>query len=86
MLVTLGLRTGVIVSALIPMTMVASLVVMSFFDIGLDQMSLAALIISLGLLVDNAIVMSESILVAWAPARRRSTPRSSRRRSSRFRC
>ena len=32
--------------------------------IGLDQMSLAALIIALGLLVDNAIVMSESIMVS----------------------
>jgi multidrug efflux pump subunit AcrB len=63
MLVTLGLRTGLIVAALVPMTMITTLMIMSFFDIGLDQMSLAALIVSLGLLVDAAIVMSESILV-----------------------
>ena len=63
MLVFLGLRTGLIVSSLIPMTMVMTLFVMSFFDIGLDQMSLASLIIALGMLVDNAIVMSESVLV-----------------------
>jgi multidrug efflux pump subunit AcrB len=37
--------------------------VMGFLNIGLDQMTIAALIISLGLLVDNAIVMSESIMV-----------------------
>ncbi len=63
MLVFLGLRTGLIVSSLIPMTMVMTLFVMSLFDIGLDQMSLASLIIALGMLVDNAIVMSESVLV-----------------------
>ncbi len=63
MLVTLGLRTGLVVAPLIPMTMVMSLLVMSILDIGIDQMSLAALIIALGMLVDNAIVMSESIMV-----------------------
>jgi len=63
MLVFLGLRTGLVVASLIPMAMVMSLLFMSIFDIGLDQMSLAALIIALGLLVDNAIVMAESITV-----------------------
>lgn len=63
MLLSLGVRTGLVVSSLIPMTMVMSIWVMTIFDIGLDQMSLSALIIALGLLVDNAIVMSESILV-----------------------
>ncbi|MFT5365663.1 MAG: multidrug efflux pump [Candidatus Latescibacterota bacterium] len=63
MLFSLGVRTGLIVSSLIPMAMVMSILVMSMFAIGLDQMSLAALIISLGLLVDNSIVISESILV-----------------------
>jgi len=63
MLVSLGLRTGLVVATLIPMSMVAALLVMSFFSIGIDQMSLASLIIALGMLVDNAIVMSESIMV-----------------------
>lgn len=66
MLIFLGLRTGLVVSALIPMAMVMALMVMGFLNIGLDQMSLAALIIALGLLVDNAIVMSESIMVSMA--------------------
>ncbi|MEM6457443.1 MAG: efflux RND transporter permease subunit, partial [Acidobacteriota bacterium] len=64
MLLTLGLRTGLIVAAIIPMTMVGSLVFMQFFDITINQMSLAALIISLGLLVDSGIVMAESIVVS----------------------
>ena len=63
MLITLGLRTGLIVASLIPMAILSTFVVMSVLHIGLDQMSLAALIIALGMLVDNAIVMSESIMV-----------------------
>jgi len=63
MLISLGLRTGLVVSTLIPAAMLMSLLVMFVLDIGLDQMSLAALIISLGMLIDNAIVMSESIMV-----------------------
>lgn len=63
MLVFLGLRTGVIVAMLIPVTIATTFFVMSMFDIGLDQISLAALMIALGLLVDNAIVMAESIMV-----------------------
>ena len=63
MLLFLGLRTGLVVASLVPMAMIMALLVMSFLGIGLDQMSLAALIISLGLLVDNAIVMTESIVV-----------------------
>lgn len=63
MLVSLGLRTGLVVSTLIPVSMLMALIVMSFFEIGLDQISLAALIIALGMLVDNGIVMSENIMV-----------------------
>lgn len=63
MLVTLGLRTGLVVSSLIPITMLLSIIIMSALSIGLDQISLAALIIALGMLVDNGIVMSESIMV-----------------------
>ena len=70
MLVFLGLRTGLVVASLIPMAMVAAFMVMNLFDIWLDQMSIAALIISLGMLVDNAIVMSESIMVQIAEGKK----------------
>jgi multidrug efflux pump len=63
MLFSLGLRTGLVVSALIPTSMIVTIFVMNYFNIGLDQISLAALIIALGMLVDNGIVMSESIMV-----------------------
>ncbi|MBL4761149.1 MAG: efflux RND transporter permease subunit [Gammaproteobacteria bacterium] len=63
MLVFLGFRTGFIVASLIPSAMIITLFMLSVLGIGIDQMSLAALIIALGMLVDNAIVMSESIIV-----------------------
>ncbi|HMB70162.1 MAG TPA: efflux RND transporter permease subunit [bacterium] len=63
MLFSLGLRTGLVVASLIPAAIIAAIFFMGLLDIGIDQMSLAALIIALGLLVDNAIVMAESIMV-----------------------
>ncbi len=63
MLVFLGLRTGVIVASLIPSAIVLTLLLMSVAGTGLNQVTLASLIIALGMLVDNAIVMSESIMV-----------------------
>ncbi|NND47009.1 MAG: efflux RND transporter permease subunit [Woeseiaceae bacterium] len=66
MIAFLGLRTGVVVGSLIPTTIIASMFTMQIFDISINQISLTALIISLGLLVDNAIVIVESILVRRA--------------------
>jgi len=63
MMFSLGWRTGLVVAALIPTVMVSTFFVMAQFDIGIDQISLAALIISLGLLVDNAIVVVEAVTV-----------------------
>ncbi|MEM7278080.1 MAG: efflux RND transporter permease subunit, partial [Pseudomonadota bacterium] len=63
MVLFLGLRTGLVVATLIPTTIITSFYLMEIFSITINQISLAALIIALGLLVDNAIVMVESILV-----------------------
>jgi multidrug efflux pump subunit AcrB len=63
MLLFLGLRTGVVVASLIPAVIVTTLLLMSSAGVGLNQVSLAALIMALGMLVDNAIVMAESIMV-----------------------
>ena len=57
----LGVRTGLIVGAMIPATMLVSLVVMRVLGIELQRVSLATMIIALGLLVDNGIVMAEEI-------------------------
>ncbi|MEM9822742.1 MAG: efflux RND transporter permease subunit, partial [Bacteroidota bacterium] len=63
MLLFLGIRTGMVVASLIPMAMVMTLWLMYLFGVGLNQVSLAALIMALGLLVDNAIVVSEAMMV-----------------------
>ena len=59
----LGFRTGAVVATLIPTTMIITFFVMEQFGITVNQISLAALIIALGLLVDNAIVIVESVLL-----------------------
>ncbi len=63
MLLFLGLRTGFVVASLIPAALIMTLWLMDLFSIGLNQVSLAALIMALGMLVDNAIVVSEAMMV-----------------------
>ena len=57
----LGWRTGLIVGTIVPLTMVVSLVWMRVINIELHRISLATMIIALGLLVDNGIVIAEEI-------------------------
>ena len=62
----LGLRTGLIVGSFVPLTMLLGVIVMNGFGVELQRMSIAATIISLGLLVDNGIVVAEDIRVRLA--------------------
>jgi multidrug efflux pump subunit AcrB len=55
----LGIRTGLIVGTIVPFVMLVTLSIMQFSDMRLERMSLATLIIALGLLVDNGIVIAE---------------------------
>jgi len=64
MFIFLGLRTGLIVASLVPTAIAMALIMLPKMGYGLNQMTLAGLIIALGMLVDNAIVMSESIMVS----------------------
>jgi multidrug efflux pump subunit AcrB len=63
MLLFLGLRTGLVVASLIPMTLLMTLAAMGVTGQGLNQVTLAGLIMALGMLVDNAIVIAESMMV-----------------------
>jgi multidrug efflux pump subunit AcrB len=60
-ILSLGLSEGLIVGITVPLTILATLLVMFFIDIDLQFISLASLIIALGMLVDNAIVITENI-------------------------
>ncbi|MEO9851040.1 MAG: efflux RND transporter permease subunit [Reichenbachiella sp.] len=63
MLLFLGLRTGSIIASLIPIVTIMTLMLMGMMNIGLNQVTLAALIMALGMMVDNAIVVAETIMV-----------------------
>ncbi|MFM9835947.1 MAG: efflux RND transporter permease subunit [Methylophilaceae bacterium] len=58
-LLSLGLRTGIVVAISIPVVLAATFLVMHLYDIGLHKISLGALILALGLLVDDAIIAVE---------------------------
>ncbi|WP_088342053.1 efflux RND transporter permease subunit [Robiginitalea sediminis] len=63
MLVFLGLRSGSIIASLIPIVVIMTLMLMGVIGMGLNQVTLAALIMALGMMVDNAIVVAETIMV-----------------------
>lgn len=58
----LGIRSGLVISSIVPFAVMFTLLGMSLLDIALEQISIAAVIISLGLLVDNGVVIVEDIL------------------------
>ena len=62
-LLSLGWRVGIVVVAAIPLTLGAVFVIMMITDRVFDRITLGALIISLGLLVDDAIIAIESMVV-----------------------
>ena len=68
----LGWRTGLIVGAIVPLTILGALIAMRAMDVELQTVSIAAIILALGLLVDNGIVIAEDIerrLAAGEPRR-----------------
>lgn len=60
---SLGLRTGLVVALSIPLVLAMTFVCMRYFDIGLHKISLGALVLALGLLVDDAIIAVEMMAV-----------------------
>ena len=63
LLVFMGLRAGLIIGFILALTIAATFVVMGYYDITLERISLGALIIALGMLVDNAIVVVDGMKV-----------------------
>jgi multidrug efflux pump subunit AcrB len=61
-LVSLGLRAGAVVALAIPLVLAAVFVAMTFSGIDLQRISLGALIIALGLLVDDAMITVETMV------------------------
>ncbi|MHB9842308.1 efflux RND transporter permease subunit [Paraburkholderia terrae] len=62
-LISLGLRTGMVVVITIPIVLALTALCMHLFGIGLDKVSLGTLVLALGLLVDDAIIAVEMMAV-----------------------
>jgi multidrug efflux pump subunit AcrB len=63
LLFTMGMRSGIIIGLILLLTVFGTFMLMKVSNIELHRISLGALIIALGMLVDNAIVVVEGILV-----------------------
>ena len=67
----MGLRSAIVIGAVLLFTIAATLATMFVIDIPMHRISLGALIIALGMLVDNAIVVTEGILVGTQQGRKK---------------
>ena len=63
LLIFMGLRSGLIIGFILVLTISATFVVMGYYQITLERISLGALIIALGMLVDNAFVVVDGMKV-----------------------
>ncbi|WP_282167168.1 efflux RND transporter permease subunit [Shewanella japonica] len=63
LLVFMGVRSGILIGLVLLLTILGTFIVMKVLNIELQLISLGALIIALGMLVDNAIVVTEGILI-----------------------
>ncbi|MEO0368984.1 MAG: efflux RND transporter permease subunit, partial [Pseudomonadota bacterium] len=61
MLVFLGVRAAFVIACIVPFTITFAIMNMGFVGVDIEQVSIAAVIISLGLLVDNGLVVVEDI-------------------------
>jgi multidrug efflux pump len=60
---SLGMRTGLVVALSIPLVLAMTFCAMHYFGIGLHKISLGALVLALGLLVDDAIIAVEMMVI-----------------------
>lgn len=64
LLLTMGLKSGVLIGAVLILTVLGTVFFMNMMGILFERISLGAFIIALGMLVDNAIVITEAVLIA----------------------
>jgi multidrug efflux pump subunit AcrB len=71
LLFTMGIRSALVISFILLVTVGATLTTMQIIGVPLHRISLGALIISLGMMVDNAVVITEAILVGVKKGRKK---------------
>ncbi|QUM76531.1 efflux RND transporter permease subunit [Moritella sp. 24] len=67
----MGMRSALVIGFILILTIAATLATMHLIDIPMHRISLGALIIALGMMVDNAIVVTEGILVGVKEGQRK---------------
>ncbi|MEZ9471503.1 efflux RND transporter permease subunit [Vibrio lentus] len=67
----MGLRSGLLIGLILLLTVFGTFIFMQYFKIDLQRISLGALVIALGMLVDNAIVVVEGVLIGTQKGRSR---------------
>ncbi|ACY51969.1 MULTISPECIES: efflux RND transporter permease subunit VmeI [Vibrio] len=67
----MGLRSGLLIGLILLLTVLGTFIFMKYLAIDLQRISLGALVIALGMLVDNAIVVVEGILIGTQKGRTR---------------
>lgn len=65
-MLVMGMRAGVLIGTSLVFSIGGTLLIMSFMGVGLNRTSLAGLIIAMGMLVDNAIVVTDNAQIAIA--------------------
>ncbi|WP_295627166.1 efflux RND transporter permease subunit [uncultured Nitrosomonas sp.] len=63
LLLFMGMRSGLLIGFVLVLTIAASFIFLAPMEVALERISLGALIIALGMLVDNAIVVVDGVLV-----------------------
>lgn len=61
---SMGWRVGIVIGGTLLLTVLGTVLLMKLFDIEMERISLGALIIAMGMLMDNAIVVTETLIIS----------------------
>ena len=63
LVVSMGVRSGLLIGASLLLTILSTFFAMSMYGVALERISLGAMVIALSMMVDNAVVISEGMLI-----------------------
>jgi multidrug efflux pump subunit AcrB len=63
LVISMGVRSGLLIGASLVLTILSTLIAMSMYGVALERISLGAMVIALSMMVDNAVVVSEGMLI-----------------------
>ena len=63
LVISMGVRSGLLIGASLLLTILSTFIAMSMYGVALERISLGAMVIALSMMVDNAVVISEGMLI-----------------------